>query len=120
MASRAVESEGVRVWFAALFLAATLSTSAGAAPSMSSLHVSRALMAQTRWVNNCEESGRWHIDGPSYFGGLGWLWATWQQFRLPWFPRNMADATPVEQAFALSRFARRYGMPDLDGTCHGY
>ena len=108
LASRAEESECVRVWLAGFALAATL-------------HVSPALMNQARHVNICEERGYgWHVDGPEYFGGLGWLWATWQEFKLPWFPRNMADATPIEQAFALSRFARRYGMPDLDGTCHGY
>ena len=77
-------------------------------------------MAQARHVNLCEEGGNWHVDGPRYFGGLGWLNATWQEFRLAWMPRNMALATPSEQAVALGRFAHRYFMPDLDGTCAGY
>ena len=76
-------------------------------------------MAQARWVHHCEEPS-WHVNGPLYFGGLGWLWATWQEFRLPSMPRSMTDATPAEQAVALGRFARAHGMPDLHGTCHGY
>lgn len=78
-------------------------------------------MAQARHVHLCEEGGYgWHVDGPTYFGGLGWLWATWQTYRASWMPRSMADATPLEQAWALGRFAARNGMPDLNGTCHGY
>jgi hypothetical protein len=78
-------------------------------------------MAQARWVHACEEGNRgWNINGPTYFGGLGWRWATWQMFRLSWMPTNAALATPVEQAFALLRFAAKYGMPDLNGQCHGY
>ena len=89
--------------------------------SASSLHVSKALMNQARWVNHCEENGYgWHVNGSEYQGGLGWLNATWLQFKTPAMPVNMADASPLEQAFALSRFAAKYGMPDLDGKCAGY
>jgi hypothetical protein len=77
-------------------------------------------MLQARHVAQCEEGGDWHVNGPKYFGGLGWLDATWQSFRLNWMPHNMARATPGEQAIALGRFASRYGMPDLHGTCQGY
>lgn len=89
--------------------------------SASSLHVSKALMNQARWVNHCEENGYgWHVNGSEYQGGLGWLHATWLQFKTPGMPVNMADASPLEQAFALSRFAAKYGMPDLDGKCESY
>jgi hypothetical protein len=77
-------------------------------------------MAQATHVAICEEGGWHNVDGPTYYGSLGWLWATWQEFRLPWMPINMFYATPTEQALALSRFAKRYGMPDLNGTCRGY
>jgi hypothetical protein len=50
----------------------------------------------------CEQRN-WHADGPTYFGGLGWLWSTWQAYRAPWMPVNMADATPAEQAWAMVR-----------------
>ena len=63
--------------------------------------VSRAIMAKTIKVMHCE-AGTWHSDGPKYFGGLGWLAATWAEFRAPTFPRNMADATPQQQAWAMA------------------
>lgn len=91
--------------------------------SLHQLHVSPALMAQARWVNHCEENGQpnpWHIAGPTYYGGLGWLNATWQEFKAPSMPHLMSSATPMEQAWALGRFAHVYGMPDQNGTCHGY
>ena len=66
--------------------------------------VSPLVMALTTNVNRCEESGDWHVAGPTYFGGIGWLWATWQQWRQPSDPLNMAQATPQEQARAMARF----------------
>jgi hypothetical protein len=101
-------------------------SAAGASPRSSlaqrvaSLHVSSALMAQATHVAVCEEGGWHNAHGPTYFGSLGWLDATWQTFRLTWMPARMDDAPPVEQAWALGRFATRYGMPDLNGSCQGY
>lgn len=70
-------------------------------------------------VHHCEEPV-WNVNGPQYFGGLGWLSATWLMFRLPWMPMNMAYATVREQSLAMVRFATRYGWPDLGGVCRGY
>lgn len=87
------------------------------------LHVTPVMMNQARWVDHCEEQGQpnpWHQDGPEYFGGLGWLWSTWTTYRASWMPSNMANASPIEQAWALYRFAAVNGMPDLNGSCRGY
>ena len=80
------------------------------------------VMAATERVQACEEgSYGWHVNGPKYFGGLGWLWATWQAFRRPDFPLNMADASPEQQAWAMQRFAEHYGFwPDQRGCTGGY
>ena len=66
--------------------------------------VSRAIWVKVYKVHECEESASWHVPGPLYFGGLGWLWSTWQQWRSPGDPINMANATPMEQARAMYRF----------------
>ena len=84
------------------------------------IHVSRALMVQATHVAVCEEGGWHNAHGPTYFGALGWLDGTWQEFRLPWMSSRMDEAAPIVQAWALGRFATRYGMPDLHGTCSGY
>lgn len=81
--------------------------------------VTPAQFRQALWVHHCEEPS-WHVNGSMYQGGLGWRPATWSQFRAKWMPLNAALATPQEQAWALMRFAQVYGMPDLNGTCHGY
>jgi hypothetical protein len=81
------------------------------------------MMVQGRWVDHCEEGGQpdpWHTDGPTYFGGLGWISATWTTFRASWMPSSMNLATPLEQTWALYQFAKRYYMPDLNGQCRGY
>ena len=95
----------------------------GAPWASASTHVSQGQMNQARWVNHCEEQGQknpWHVNGPTYFGGLGWLWATAQEFKQPSWPSNMALWTPQMQAWALYQFAAKYGMPDQNHTCHGY
>lgn len=82
--------------------------------------VNRLIMAETERVHACEEgSYGWHVNGPTYFGGLGWLWATWQTFRRHDFPVSMADATPQQQAWAMARFAFQYGWPDQNGCWAG-
>ena len=85
--------------------------------------VSAQVMALTSNVNRCEESGDWHVNGPTYFGGLGWLWATWQEWRQPTDPLNMAYATPQEQARAMARFVGHVmggWWPDSHGCTGGY
>lgn len=83
------------------------------------VHVTKAQFSQATRVAVCEEGGWHNAHGPEYFGALGWLNATWQEFKLPWMPHLMSDATPMDQAWALQQFAKKYGMPDLHG-CHGY
>ncbi len=65
--------------------------------------VSPANWARVLKDHMCEQQN-WHADGPTYFGGLGWLWSTWQAYRLPSDPVNMAFATPMEQGRAMVRF----------------
>jgi len=85
-------------------------------------------------VNLCEEGGDWHVRGTTFRGGLGWRVASdatgrtvpdsgpWHQFRFRTFPRDMASATPRQQAFAMFRFVAFYGMamPDQAGCTGGY
>lgn len=84
--------------------------------------ISRGMMAEVRRVNVCEEGGDWHVNGPEYFGGLGWLAATWAEFREHAWPSDMADAPPYMQANAMFRFVWHYGiaMPDQAGCTGSY
>jgi hypothetical protein len=84
-----------------------------------SIHVSPANMAKVLKVHHCEETS-WNVNGSEYQGGLGWLHATWLEFRLPSFPMSAAQATIQQQAFAMVRFAAKYGWPDQEGNCYGY
>jgi hypothetical protein len=78
-------------------------------------------MAKVLVVHNCEEPGNWHENGSKYQGGLGWLHATWLEFKVPSDPLNMAAASIEEQARAMVRFATKYGWPtDSPGHCIGY
>lgn len=47
-------------------------------------------------IAQCEVGGNWAMHGPTY-SGIGFLNATWRQFRYPWMPANAGDATPLEQ-----------------------
>lgn len=93
---------------------------AGAKHRIDRYGVTPAMFAEVAQVNQCEEGGDWHVNGPEYFGGLGWLAATWDEFRKPSWPRNMADAPPLMQSNAMFRFIWHYGiaMPD-QGRCTG-
>lgn len=84
--------------------------------------VSRAMMREVARVNVCEEGGNWHVDGPVFSGGLGWLHSTWSMFRRPAWPRDMADAPPYMQANAMWRFVWHFGiaMPDQNGCTGSY
>ena len=84
------------------------------------LLVPHSIMVKVERVHICEERGHgWAVDGPTYFGGLGWTAATWRSFRLPGYPLSASEATVQQQAWALVRFAARYGWPDTEG-CRGY
>ena len=65
--------------------------------------VSWQIWQATLKVHHCEEPA-WNIRGPVYSGGLGWRNDLWERFRAPWMPSSMADATPLEQAWALAHF----------------
>ncbi len=84
--------------------------------------VTRAMMQEVARVNVCEEGGNWHVDGPVFSGGLGWLHATWHMFRRPTWPTDMADAPPYMQANAMWRFVWYFGiaMPDQVGCTGSY
>ena len=84
--------------------------------------VSAQLLAKASRVAVCEEGG-WHsVDGPTYFGSIGFLWSTWQAFRAPSFPVNMYYATPAQQTWALAHFvgAVLHYWPDQNGCTGGY
>lgn len=83
-----------------------------------------SIMRKVDRVHVCEEGqAGWHVDGPIYFGGLGWLAATWQRYRAPSFPASMADATPEQQAWAMAHLVGSlfHGWwPDQAGCTGGY
>ncbi len=79
------------------------------------------LLAKASRVAQCEEGGWHNANGPTYFGALGWLWATWQAYRAPSFPISMADATPAQQTWAMAHFvgAAMGGWWPDQGDCTG-
>jgi hypothetical protein len=81
-----------------------------------------SIMAKVERVHVCEESGDWFVHGPKYFGGLGWLGATWNTYRAPSMPSRADLATPQEQAWAMWRFVRANGnwWPDQSGCTGSY
>jgi hypothetical protein len=87
--------------------------------STPTLPVPAWVMADAMRVHVCEEPS-WFVHGYRSSGGLGWMNATWDQFKAPSFPANMGDATIEQQAWAMWRFANTYGWPDQSGYCHGY
>ena len=98
---------------------------AGASPSAYSPYlVSTQILGKATNVAICEEGG-WSAssdqNGPRYFGNLGWLWVTWQQFRAPNFPVSMHDATPRQQAWAMAHFVGSvfHGWWPDQGHCTG-
>ena len=95
------DERGSLKYAAALFLAAilTFSGTAGASKPL----VSPLVMQKTIKVMHCE-TGNWRTNGPKYYGGLGWLDATWLKYRLPGFPRYASQATPEQQARAMLHF----------------
>lgn len=90
-----------------------------AAPVSASTKITPLVWSRASTVARCEEGGWHNVHGPTYFGSLGWLQATWDDFKLPSMPSRMDLATPAEQAWALWQFAKKYGWPDIHG-CRGY
>jgi hypothetical protein len=99
----------------------------GAASASASTHalVSPSIMAKAARVDVCEEGGDWHYGSKfsEYAGGLGWLQATWRQWRAPSFPLYAYLATPAQQAWAMAHFVAivEHGWwPDQVGCTGGY
>lgn len=85
-------------------------------------HPTREQIAMTMRVHVCEENGLgWNVGSKTseYAGGLGWLQATWRQYRLPWMPAFAFEATLDDQVLAMANFARVNGWPDQDGCWKG-
>jgi len=69
------------------------------------------------WVRlgRCEQPGRgykgvnWSHRGPTYQGGLGFWYGTWQSFKLKGMPSNAGDATWRQQMQVANRLYARYG-----------
>ena len=69
------------------------------------------------WVKmgRCEQPGKgafgvyWSHKGPTYQGGLGFYYATWQHWKLPWYPSNAGYATWRQQMWVANRIYNRYG-----------
>lgn len=120
--------------FSVLSIAA-ISTPAGAATHAL---VPRAIFLKALRVDRCEESN-WHyplgspwalrvgrkfaLKHSRYFGGEGWLDATWTKYRLPGFPRYAYQASPQQQARAMLHFVATINhgyWPDQTGCTGGY
>jgi hypothetical protein len=95
--------------------------SAGKASATTHPLVPSSVFAKVLRVHHCEEPS-WHVEGGQYRGGLGWLDATWQRYRLPGFPAHADLATPQQQARAMLRFitvAEHGWWPDQNGCTGG-
>jgi hypothetical protein len=102
-----------------------LAGNASASASIPKVHrlVPPLIFAKVLRVHRCEEGTNWYAHGLLYFGGLGWLDATWQRYKLPGFPARADLATPQQQARAMLRFvtvAEHGWWPDQNGCTGGY
>jgi hypothetical protein len=66
-------------------------------------------------IGRCEQPGRghggvnWSHRGPTYQGGLGFWYGTWQSFKVKGMPANAGDATWRQQMWVANRLHTRYG-----------
>ena len=66
-------------------------------------------------IGRCEQPGSgyrgvyWSHPGPTYQGGLGFWYGTWDAFRYPGMPENAGDATWRQQMKVANRLLRMYG-----------
>ena len=85
------------------------------------VRITHVAFLQWSRVATCEEGGWHNAHGPTYWGALGWLQATWNMFRRHDFPARMDTATIAEQVWAAERFANYYHfIPDQYGCTGGY
>ena len=70
------------------------------------------------WVKmgRCEQPGNgkwgiyWRHRGPTFMGGLGFYYRTWQHWKLPWYPSNAGYATWRQQMRVANRVAADVGF----------
>lgn len=83
--------------------------------------LTRAVVAEWRVVNRCEEGGRWHVRGRIYDGGLGIDHVNWNRNRPWWVDPLEWRATALEQIVVARRIEAAGGapgfVPDQDGRC---
>lgn len=66
-------------------------------------------------IGRCEQPGPgkwgiyWSHPGPTYQGGLGFYYGTWDAYRPRRFPGNAGDATWRQQMKVANRIYRDYG-----------
>ena len=89
-----------------LALSFLLSSLLVATPASARNLVSASDWSRVMRVHHCEESS-WHVAGPIYQGGLGWLHSTWLAYRGPGTPLWANLASPQEQAWAMVRFVHK-------------
>lgn len=66
-------------------------------------------------IGRCEQPGSgyrgvyWSHPGPTYQGGLGFWYGTWDAFRYPGMPHSAGDASWRQQMRVANRLLRAYG-----------
>lgn len=66
-------------------------------------------------IGLCEQPGKgyrgiyWSHPGPTYQGGLGFWYGTWDSFKSPGMPANAGDATWRQQMKVANKLLRLYG-----------
>lgn len=66
-------------------------------------------------IGRCEQPGsgymgiNWSHHGPTYQGGLGFWYGTWQAFKESWMPSNAGDASWRAQMQVANKLYRAYG-----------
>lgn len=66
-------------------------------------------------IGRCEQPGNgykginWSHKGPTYQGGLGFWYGTWQTFKVKGMPNNAGYATWRQQMWVANRIYARYG-----------
>jgi len=90
-----------------------VSTASSRATSPAGAAVSASLRQQWQRVADCEEGGRWDVQGPLY-SGIGFLNQTWDDFGGLVFAPNAGMATPDEQIIVGMRVTGGW-VPDQNG-----
>ncbi len=77
-------------------------------------------------VNHCEEgpgTTGWATAGYKYEGGLGFLYATWDQYNVYGYPHYAYDASPYEQMVVAQNVVNHIAggeVPYASPNCYGY